>query len=169
MKSSIILIGLPGAGKTTIGSLLANELSLPFYDTDLLIEEKYQKKCSEIYKEVGGENFRAYEIEALQSLSSKTPSVISVGGGLPEIEGAFSLLDDLGICFYLHEEIDIVINRRMQRPLPHFARDWDHYRQSIIQRIPHYENLADYVIECENRSPQEIVLEIEGILNQLKT
>lgn len=168
MKSNIILIGLPGAGKTTVGTALAKELNIPFYDTDHLLEEKHQKKCSELYKELGEERFRACELEILQNLSPEHPAVISVGGGLPEIAEASHWLDNLGICFYLHEEVAVVVERRSQRPLPKFANDWEHYRTLITQRIPHYEALADYTVECLNRSPEMIVAEIESILRNLK-
>ena len=167
MHANILLIGLPGSGKTTIGYALAQEWQIPFYDTDYLLEKKYKKTCAEIYKEMGGERFRASEIEILKALPKNTLCVIAIGGGLPALEEAIPLIDQLGICFYLDEKMDTVLARRSKKPLPSFAKDWEHYKIAISQRLPYYEALADYTIQCSDKSPEEIISEIDSLLHRL--
>ena len=79
----IILVGMSGAGKTTIGKRLSMKLEYPFVDTDDQIETRYNKSISEIFQSEGEAEFRRYESQLVDELKNESPGVISVGGGLP--------------------------------------------------------------------------------------
>ncbi len=106
----IILIGLPGAGKTSVGEILASLLSLSFLDSDRLIEAKENRTVSRIFAEDGEKRFRELESRLLGDL--KTGSfVLSCGGGLPMTPGNMDALLKLGQVVYLKTEIDILVKR----------------------------------------------------------
>ena len=79
----IILIGYMGAGKTTIGRALAKELNLPFYDLDWYIENRRHKSVSQLFKELGEDQFRQIEHNMLHELAEFEDVIISCGGGTP--------------------------------------------------------------------------------------
>ena len=90
MFNKIVLIGPPGAGKTSIGKALAKELKLSFVDSDTEIERVSNKKISEIFIDEGEAIFRKIEVEVVTKLLSEFEGVISLGGGAPinpEIQG----------------------------------------------------------------------------------
>jgi shikimate kinase len=80
-RRHIVLVGLPGAGKTTVGQLVAERLGAPFIDMDRVIEARAGKSVSEIFAERGEAAFRALEAEVGAELLSGAPAVISPGGG----------------------------------------------------------------------------------------
>ena len=80
-QSSIILIGMMGVGKTSIGRLLSEEISLPFYDTDNEIEKELELSINDIFEKHGEDYFREKEMAIFKSLINKETSVISSGGG----------------------------------------------------------------------------------------
>ncbi len=90
MKKNIVLIGMPGCGKTTVGKLLSKKLGMPFFDSDELIIEKSGRQISDIFEKEGEAFFRKLEAEAIFELSGKTGSVISTGGG--------AVLDPENVC-----------------------------------------------------------------------
>jgi shikimate kinase len=100
--SSIALIGLPCSGKSTLGQLLARRLSLPFIDTDSVIEQQTGKKISELFLEMGESYFRALEAGLLDQLSTDTEAkVIATGGGLPIFQNNMGTLLQFSRVIYL--------------------------------------------------------------------
>ena len=83
MLNKIVLIGPPGAGKSSIGKSLAKELSLPFIDSDTEIEKSSGKKISEIFVDDGEPHFRALEVEKVKQLLQDFEGIVSLGGGAP--------------------------------------------------------------------------------------
>lgn len=79
--SNIVLLGVKGVGKTTVGELLAKRLRRPFYDTDHIIEERFGQSCRALHEQLGDTEFRACEREALATLEPTENSVIATGGG----------------------------------------------------------------------------------------
>ena len=79
--SHIVLVGLPGSGKSTVGPLLAEQLGAPFMDLDAEIERRQRMSVSEIFASVGEEAFRAMERAMTQELVTRPPMVIAPGGG----------------------------------------------------------------------------------------
>ena len=81
-KENIVLTGMPGSGKTTVGQYLANELGRRFYDTDAEIVKKTGKEISALFAEIGNDGFRALEAEVIAEISGHvTGAVIATGGG----------------------------------------------------------------------------------------
>ena len=124
---NIVLFGIKGSGKTTIGKLLAKKLGKAFIDTDRLIEEVYQvnrqKKmsCRQIYEEVGPVTFRALEYEVVQSLQDVQKSVIAVGGGVMLLHENVEALKKRSHLVYLVFDREPLKKRVLAKdPLPAF-------------------------------------------------
>lgn len=117
----IILIGFMGAGKTTLGKVLAETLSVPFYDSDELIEERTNSSISSIFLHHGEAYFRNLEKEAIEQLSKTSTYVLAVGGGLPCFNNLMETLNGLGTTVYLKHDVTTLSKRLMndseQRPL----------------------------------------------------
>lgn len=101
----IVLIGLPGAGKTSVGEILAHLLNLSFFDSDRLIEAKENRTVSSIFAEDGEKRFRQLECELLPDFQTGS-FVLSCGGGLPMTPGNMDALLNLGQVVYLKTAID---------------------------------------------------------------
>ena len=106
----IVLIGLPGAGKTSVGEILAGLLNLSFFDSDRLIEAKENRTVSSIFAEDGEKRFRELESRLLDDFTTGS-FVLSCGGGLPMTPGNMEALLKLGRVVYLKTEIDELVER----------------------------------------------------------
>jgi shikimate kinase len=110
-----------GAGKTTIGRLLAKKLSRSFVDVDGFIENRYHKTIAAIFEEKGEACFREIERRTLQEISALEKVVISTGGGLPCFFNNMDLMNRTGTTIYLKETVDELVNRlnseNQKRPL----------------------------------------------------
>lgn len=116
---NIVIYGFMGAGKTTLGKFLSEKTGKEFYDTDLLLTEKYGMPVGKIFSEYGEEEFRKSETEIFIRLMSKENAVISVGGGFPLREENRLLMKNC-ICVYLDADADTVFSRLKEddtRPL----------------------------------------------------
>ena len=91
-----------GSGKSTLGRMLAEKLMIDFLDTDSLIEKNENMSINEIFETKGEKAFRTLETELMQDLSVRQNYVLSVGGGLPAIEGMMSKLNEMGTTIYLN-------------------------------------------------------------------
>lgn len=106
----IVLIGLPGAGKTSVGKILAGLLNLSFFDSDKLIEAKENRTVSCIFAEDGEKRFRELESGLLDHFNGGS-FVLSCGGGLPMTPGNMDTLLKLGRVVYLKTELDELVKR----------------------------------------------------------
>ena len=106
--NNIILIGMPGCGKTTLGSLIAERLELEFYDIDQYIEKKENKKIAEIFL-LGEPHFRKIESEAIREVSRKKPVVIATGGGAVTRPENIEHLQFKGTIFYIERSLEKII------------------------------------------------------------
>ena len=111
MERSIVLIGMMGSGKTTIGKKLSKILGLPFVDTDTLIEEKEERTISDIFAESGEDYFREIETQVLRDVLNAPPSVISTGGGIILSKENRELIKQKAIPVFLYAKIDTLIER----------------------------------------------------------
>ena len=106
----IVLIGLPGAGKTSVGEILANLMNIAFFDSDRLIEEKEKRSVAKIFAEDGEKRFRDLETALICEFDSRQ-CVLSCGGGLPMTPGNMDSLLKLGQVIYLKTAIDELVKR----------------------------------------------------------
>ena len=101
---NIILIGMMGSGKTTVGKLLASRLNKPLVDTDALIERQEGMTVPEIFETQGEAHFRSVETGVAQALSLRTDLIIACGGGLPLQKEAMAALKESGTVFWLDRD-----------------------------------------------------------------
>lgn len=145
---NIVLIGMPGSGKTTIGKLLAQKTGLPFYDSDAFLEDKYQRKIPEIIQNDGEAQFRAMETEVLEELTKISGCVIATGGGAVLAPYNRYLLKQNGICVYINRDINKLATSG--RPLSSGGKE--KLQQLFNVRNPIYTDLADYLANT-NENP----------------
>lgn len=100
-----------GSGKSTLGRMLAEKLMIDFLDTDDMIEKNEKKSINEIFESKGEDVFRAMETELVQDLSVRRDYVLSVGGGLPAIEGMMQKLNEMGTTIYLKVSNEELVRR----------------------------------------------------------
>jgi shikimate kinase len=160
-----------GAGKTTITNLLANELRLPFYDTDQEIEKNEKRSVSEIFKKDGELHFRMLETELLKNITKN--SIIACGGGLPKHNNNMGLINSKGISIYLKASNNCLFNRlkneKQSRPLIENKTDeeLEAYIQNEIQNRNPFYILANYTILVDDKSTDEVLREINSLISTL--
>jgi shikimate kinase len=117
----IYLIGMPGAGKTTLGKRLADELNVRFVDLDQEIENEEQKSVPEIFASLGEDHFRSTESMLLKRWSAGTESfVMATGGGAPCFYDGINVINESGVSIFLHTPLETLIERTYReknRPL----------------------------------------------------
>lgn len=156
----IVLMGPPGAGKSTVGKALADHLSLEFLDTDALIEQSTGKSITDIFVVDGEPIFRAIELEILASVLKSEGAVVSLGGGAPISDEAQALISksDSHVIF-----LDVSLSTAA--PRVGFNRDRPlllgnpraQWQALSDQRRPIYELLADQVIKVDDMEISAIV------------
>ncbi len=108
----VVLVGLPGSGKSTFGMYLASVLKFPFYDLDQLIEERYKIKIPEIFSIHGEGKFRKWETETLEAILDKEESfVLASGGGCPCFNGNMDLINSKSTSVYLDVPLEEISGR----------------------------------------------------------
>ncbi len=163
----VILIGYRASGKSTVGMLLSSRMKIPFTDTDLLLEENSGMPIKEIVALKGWENFRAMERETIQSLKQRGAGVVATGGGVVLLSENVTLLKQLGVVIWLNTPLQDTIDRlkedaQSEAKRPQFT-DGDLVRETTDvwkQRIPLYENAADFVVETKGKSVLQVTDEI---------
>lgn len=159
---SILLIGFMGAGKSTVGRLLAEQLAKPFRDLDQLVEEMTQKTIPQLFEE-GEEVFREAETKALIAALGND-QVIACGGGIILKEANQALLQAHPQVVYLKGQPDALFRRIQKdeanvRPLA-TEKTVAEIQEILAPRLPLYESAASIEVETTVKAPQEIVQEI---------
>ena len=153
-----------GAGKTTIGIKIAERMSLRWYDTDGLIVDKYGK-ISDIFEYYGEAHFRKIETEIVKELAVQDGLVISTGGGLVLKKENNALLQERGKIVFLRANIDTLsqrLNVDGTRPLLENSTEGIRVRleKLLEERSPIYGQVADYIVDVDGKTPEEIADEI---------
>ena len=167
MLKKIVLIGPPGAGKSSIGKALAKELNLNFIDSDSEIEKISHKKISEIFVEDGEPAFRLLEVDVVRKVLSDFDGVISLGGGAPINKEIQEVLQDAD---YPVVFIDVSIAQaatrigfNKDRPLL-LVNPRQQWISLMNDRRPIYEKLASQTISSDNQKPHEVAKQISDKL-----
>lgn len=157
MKSNIVLIGMPGAGKSTIGVILAKVLGYQFIDADLVIQEREQRLLKDIIAEDGLERFIQIENEVNASLQEKR-SVIATGGSVIYGKEAMRHLKEIGEIVYIKLSYETLNNRLgniKQRGV--VLKQGQDLEALYEERCPLYERYADHVVDGENMGVEELL------------
>lgn len=160
MKNNIILIGMPGSGKSTAGVVLAKKLGYRFLDSDLVIQEKTGKLLHQLIEELGEAGFLALENEINSSLLAQR-TVIATGGSAVYGKEAMEHLGEMGQLVYLklpYEELKERLGDLHERGVvlkPGFT-----LRELYEERIRLYEKYADITVDCSGKEVRQIMEEI---------
>ena len=164
MVTKIILVGMMGAGKTTIGKLLSNQLAFNFIDLDRVIEEKSGVKINTIFEIEGEEGFRQREHLALNEALAEEKVVISTGGGVVVKDKNRSLIQKSeGMVIYLKASLDILVGRLKNdktRPMLDKENKLLSLQKFLSDREPFYENLADFIIDTSLLKTNDVLKSI---------
>lgn len=166
-KTRVILTGMPGAGKSTIGVVLAKRMGMRFVDSDLVIQEQYGRLLHELIEEYGIEGFWKLENDVNANLSPAN-SVIATGGSAVYGQGAMEHFQKIGVVVYLklpYKEIEERLGDLNARGVT--LKPGQTLKDLYEERTPLYEKYAQITIECSGKSLREIVTEIHGILNRI--
>lgn len=165
-----ILIGPPGAGKTTVGKALSKRLGVTFSDTDHLVEERAGKKISDIFVEDGEPVFRAIEEEVVARALEKSEGVLALGGGAVLSERTQKLLESQRAYVIL---LEVSISQAaprvgFNRDRPLLAVNPRQQWQALYEkRLPIYKRLSGYAISTDSKKPQEVAEEVAEYLEAL--
>ena len=168
IEGNIFFVGLMGAGKTTIGKLLAKKLKKTFFDTDHEIEKKLGVKVSVIFELEGEEGFRIRETQMIDELSSKKDIILATGGGAVLSEENRAILKERGRVIYLNAKPQNLAKRMAydkDRPLLLQGNMLDTLNQLYKDRHPLYLNVASFVVDTGQQKTQTIINKIESLLS----
>ncbi len=170
MQTKIIyLVGPMGAGKSTVGRMLAKELNMPFKDSDREIEERCGASIAWIFDIEGEEGFRKREIAIIEELSYST-GVISTGAGVITSEENRKIMSSTGIVVFLDAAMETLIKRTEKdknRPLLQCSDRSKRVKELYEERYPFYSELADITVVTDDGSPKNVVQKIMVKINKL--
>ena len=170
IPKNIVLIGLMGCGKSTIGRKLQTLLGYPLVDTDQLIEEKAGMAVADIFARRGEPYFREVESAVLNELSApgNPRRIIATGGGIIGRKANRKLLSQLGYVVWLQAPVDVILQRtgrNRDRPLLQTENPREKIERLLAERSPLYHEIADLELETAGLETEEIAC---GILESAR-
>ena len=165
---NLVLCGMMGAGKSTIGIKIAELTGRRWYDTDGVISDRHGK-ISDIFEYYGEAHFRKLETEVVKELSAQDHLVISTGGGLVLKTENNAVLKTNGKIVFLRASLE-TLNKRLivdgTRPLLQASTESisDRLKRLLDERTPVYEHVADYIVDVDEKSPEQIAKEIVALV-----
>src|SRR5258708_2067174 len=160
MNKHVVLVGMTGSGKTTVGKLLAEQTGRPLFDTDEIIEKTENRSITEIFESEGEAYFRKLETKALDAaLNQGKPVVISTGGGIVIVDENRKMIRERSFSIYLKADLESLKQRLSKaavatRPL---LKDdpFNVLEQLINKREPWYA-MAEWTVPTDSLSPEQI-------------
>jgi shikimate kinase len=166
-RRSIVLIGMMGVGKSSVGRRLAGRLAIPFVDADAEIEKAAGMSIADIFARHGEAYFRSGEARVIARLLESGPQVLATGGGAFMNADTRALIKMKGVSIWLQAEYDVLVRRiskrRNERPLLQTADPAETLRQLLIEREPIYAQ-ADLTVQSREVAHDAIVADIMGAL-----
>lgn len=167
---NLVLCGMMGSGKTTIGIKIAELTGRRWYDTDGVITDRHGK-ISDIFEYYGEAHFRKLETEVVKELSQKDNLIISTGGGLVLKKENNALLKQNAKIVFLRATFETLSKRLIvdgTRPLLQSSTENINERlvKLLKERTPVYEHVADYIVDVDGKTPEEIAEEIVALTSE---
>lgn len=167
--TNIFLIGSMGAGKSTLGRLLATALKRPFYDSDKVIEERCGASIPWIFDLEGEEGFREREIQAIDDLTQLKGIILSTGGGSVIKPENRQYLKERGVVIFLRTTVEQQLLRTSNdRNRPLLQTDDPRAKLEALKKVrdPLYLATAHIVVDTDQRPPRQVMLDIKAQLMQ---
>jgi shikimate kinase len=161
-KRNLVLVGLMGAGKSAIGRIVAQQLGLPFVDTDTEIERVSRMTIAELFAAYGEDEFRALETRVIKRLLRTGPRVVSTGGGAFINEKTRNQIGRGGLSVWLNADLDVLwerVNKRDHRPLLKTENPKQTLKDLMDKRYPIYA-LADITVQSRDVRKEVIANEV---------
>ena len=168
--SLVILVGVPGAGKTTVGKILAELLGTTFADSDHIIEEKAGKSIPDIFLQDGEPAFRALEADVIADYIAGGEGVLALGGGAVHNESTRELLKKHNVVWLtagLAQAVDRV-GMNKNRPLL-LGNVRGQLSELMAKRVPLYQEVSRHTVDTNDISPSQVAEHIRNILDQTQS
>jgi shikimate kinase len=160
MKSNLTLIGMPGAGKSTIGIILAKNLGLGFIDTDILIQINQQKSLQQIIDESDHLNLRAIEEKEILKINIEN-HVVATGGSVAYSEKAMTHLLGISKIIFLVANLGVIKKRIHNFETRGIAKEKDQtFRELFKERQILYKKYAEITVDCNELDQEELAKQI---------
>lgn len=168
-KKHIVLIGMPGSGKSTLGLSLSKLMGIPFIDTDNFIVGKERKSITAIFSEYGEEAFREMEKHALREILGNEPSVIATGGGLPCFHDNMDLISAKSVSVYLKVnplKLSEYLKNDKKRPLVKnkSCGELKQYIATLLEDRKCFYERADITIDAYSETPPQLAVNLFNII-----
>lgn len=165
-KQNIIIIGMPGSGKTTFGKALAQRLGRDFYDADDVIVEQEGKTIPELFA-VSEDCFRDAEVRASQSLAEKSGIVVACGGGVVKRSENMDIFKKTGTVFFLDRSPEDIVSDVDVSTRPLLKDGKQKVYDLYDERIALYRNAADYLVP-NNKTIEEVLDAFEELIKEIE-
>ena len=164
---NVFLIGYRGTGKTTVAELIAAELHSKWVDTDVVVEQRAGLTIAEIFSKHGEPWFRQLETRVLRDLIQEDQYIFALGGGIVLQDKNRAMIEGKGMVVWLKAFAETIANRIDQdsssiskRPNLTKSGGFTEIHQLLKQRIPTYRACADYEVDTEGKTPEQVAREI---------
>lgn len=164
MEKNIVLIGMPGCGKSTIGKVLSERLNKSFCDVDKYIEETTKQSILDIFKS-GEPHFRAIEEKAIEVISCNINQVISAGGGVVVTENNIINLKKNGVIIFINRPLENIISDIDMESRPLLKEGIDKLEKTYKNRIHLYKGYSDFEI-LNDSTLEDVILDIEVLIKK---
>ena len=161
----VFLVGFMGAGKTTVGKVLAPRLSYDFIDLDDLIEERMGMSVQAIFARLGEAEFRRVESEVLEKCRDMTRTVVALGGGAYVSAANRDLLREMGTTIWLDCPLEVCLSRLGEDPSRPVLGSQPEMRALLDRRRAAY-LMADHIVEVGTATPEEVASEILKLVRE---
>ncbi len=165
MQKAVILVGMMGSGKSSVGRCLAEQLGVPFRDTDSMLQNLIGRPVRQMFGLYGEESFREFEAKILKDLQPGD-FVLSTGGGIILRPENWDELRRIGTTYYLRVAPETLISRlavsKNRRPLLDLENWEDRLREILADRLPIYEQ-ADHTVEVQDEAIEVVATKIRAL------
>jgi shikimate kinase len=160
---NLVLIGMPGSGKSFIGKKLADKLGMAFIDTDEMVAAAEGKSISEIFAQRGEEYFRSCESRAAENAAEGENTVIATGGGLVLREENVKALKKSGIFIYIDRPVELILRGTDMSGRPLLANDRQRIYSLYEKRAKLYEKYADIRVQNSGSAERTVLMVVAPI------